>query len=49
MKSLQTTEMKFFNRGNQIISKARENGQKIIVLSGRPYHIDKEINHGIKS
>ena len=29
-----------FNRGNQIISKARENGQKIIVLSGRPYHID---------
>lgn len=37
-----------FNRGNQIISKARENGQKIIVLSGRPYHIDKEINHGIQ-
>ena len=38
-----------FNRGNQIISKARENGQKIIVLSGRPYHIDKEINHGIQT
>ncbi|MFR7906751.1 MAG: acyl-CoA dehydratase activase-related protein [Oscillospiraceae bacterium] len=37
-----------FNRGNQIISQARENGQKIIVLSGRPYHIDKEINHGIQ-
>ncbi len=37
-----------FNRGNQIISKAGENGQKIIVLSGRPYHIDKEINHGIQ-
>lgn len=37
-----------FNRGNQTISKARENGQKIIVLSGRPYHIDKEINHGIQ-
>lgn len=36
-----------FNRGEQIIRKARENGQKIIVLSGRPYHIDKEINHGI--
>lgn len=37
-----------FNKGNQIISQARENGQKIIVLSGRPYHIDKEINHGIQ-
>ncbi len=36
-----------FNRGEQIIQKARKNGQKIIVLSGRPYHIDKEINHGI--
>lgn len=37
-----------FNKGNQIISQARKNGQKIIVLSGRPYHIDKEINHGIQ-
>ncbi len=37
-----------YNRGNQIISHARANGQKIIVLSGRPYHIDKEINHGIQ-
>ncbi len=36
-----------YNRGAQIIRKARECGQKIIVLSGRPYHIDKEINHGI--
>ena len=31
----------------EIISEARENGQKIIVLAGRPYHVDKEINHGI--
>lgn len=37
-----------YNRGNQIISHARANGQKIIVLAGRPYHIDKEINHGIQ-
>ena len=36
-----------FNKGNRIINRARENGQKIIVLAGRPYHIDKEINHGI--
>ncbi len=36
-----------YNRGEQIIAKARQNGQKIIVLAGRPYHIDKEINHGI--
>ena len=37
-----------FNKGAEIIRRARENGQKIIVLSGRPYHIDHEINHGIQ-
>ncbi len=31
----------------EIIAKAREKGEKIIVLAGRPYHIDPEINHGI--
>ena len=36
------------NRGHQVIERARANGQKIIVLAGRPYHIDKEINHGIQ-
>jgi predicted nucleotide-binding protein (sugar kinase/HSP70/actin superfamily) len=31
----------------RIINEARKAGKKIIVLAGRPYHIDKEINHGI--
>ena len=34
-------------RGGQIIDKAREEGRRIIVLAGRPYHVDPEINHGI--
>lgn len=34
-------------KAREIISNARSNGQKIIVLAGRPYHIDPEINHGI--
>ncbi|MGN0605371.1 MAG: acyl-CoA dehydratase activase-related protein [Oscillospiraceae bacterium] len=34
-------------KGEEIIKRAREEGKKIIVLSGRPYHIDEEINHGI--
>lgn len=33
--------------GQRIISEARKAGRRIIVLAGRPYHIDKEINHGI--
>lgn len=30
-----------------IISLARKEGRGIAVLAGRPYHVDKEINHGI--
>lgn len=33
--------------GEDIIKRARENGKSIIVLAGRPYHVDPEINHGI--
>lgn len=31
----------------KIISDSRERGERIIVLAGRPYHVDPEINHGI--
>ena len=33
--------------GVQIIEHARSEGKHIIVLSGRPYHIDPEVSHGI--
>ena len=35
------------NKAQEIISAARDRDKKIIVLAGRPYHIDPEINHGI--
>lgn len=34
-------------KAKEIIAQARAEGRNIIVLAGRPYHIDKEINHGI--
>ena len=34
-------------KGQQYIDYAREHGLNIIVVCGRPYHIDPEINHGI--
>lgn len=34
-------------RGEEIIEQARKENRQIIVLSGRPYHVDPEINHGI--
>ena len=35
------------NRGEKLLEKMQRNNQKGIVLSGRPYHIDPEVNHGI--
>ena len=34
-------------KGEETLAYLRENNKKGIVLAGRPYHIDKEINHGI--
>jgi len=34
-------------KADEIIRNARAEGRKIVVLAGRPYHIDKEINHGV--
>jgi predicted nucleotide-binding protein (sugar kinase/HSP70/actin superfamily) len=34
-------------RGDQIIAEAEKANREIIVLAGRPYHVDPEINHGI--
>lgn len=34
-------------KGQEIIKAAQEKGMPMIVLAGRPYHIDPEVNHGI--
>ena len=34
-------------KGKQIIDEARKENKRIILLAGRPYHIDPEVNHGI--
>ena len=40
---------KIRKEGREYIKKAKEEGMPVIVLSGRPYHIDNEISHGIDS
>ena len=35
------------SEGEKALSFARENGNRIMILAGRPYHIDPEIGHGI--
>lgn len=34
-------------KGDELIETAKQTGKPVIVLAGRPYHVDPEINHGI--
>lgn len=36
-----------YREGKRAMDWARENGKRILILAGRPYHIDPEISHGI--
>ena len=38
---------KIRTKGSEMIDEARKQKMPIIILSGRPYHLDPEINHGI--
>ncbi len=35
------------DRAREIIEQAKIDGREIVVLAGRPYHVDPEVNHGI--
>lgn len=35
------------NKGQEALQFAKQHDRKVIVLAGRPYHIDPQINHGI--
>ena len=48
MEALRDYSRDLIAKGEEIIKKARERKMPIIVLAGRPYHIDPEINHGIQ-
>ena len=38
---------RIMQKGKEIMVQAKAQGLSLIVLAGRPYHIDREINHGI--
>jgi len=47
--ALEAYQQAIRRQGEVVIANARMRGWPIIVLSGRPYHIDGEVNHGIDS
>ncbi len=46
-KELAVTRMDMQKKGEEVLKYMEENGRRGIVLAGRPYHVDPEINHGI--
>ena len=44
---LEEYHKKVVRRAEEIIERAHKDGKHIIVLCGRPYHVDSETNHGI--
>ncbi|MDR0846782.1 MAG: 2-hydroxyacyl-CoA dehydratase [Lactobacillales bacterium] len=37
------------NKGEELLAKCNATGEKAVVLAGRPYHLDPEVNHGISN
>jgi len=46
-KELAVVRMEIQKKGEQVLKYMTENGKRGIVLAGRPYHVDPEVNHGI--
>lgn len=46
-KEIDNYKSKVVKQGEVIIETARKEGKKVVLLAGRPYHVDPEINHGI--
>ena len=44
---MQAFHQDIVERGRSILAEAEREGRHVIVLAGRPYHTDPEINHGI--
>lgn len=47
MKRMEIFHEQIVAEGRKILMEAERTGKRVIVLAGRPYHADPEINHGI--
>ena len=46
-KELAMTRLEMQKKGEEVLKYMEEHHRRGIVLAGRPYHVDPEINHGI--
>ena len=47
LRRMQEFHADIVRKGKEILARAKEEGRHVVVLAGRPYHADPEINHGI--
>ncbi len=47
MRRMQEYHADIVEKGREIMATAEREGKQVVILAGRPYHADPEINHGI--
>lgn len=46
-KAMESYRLDVKAKADEILERAEKEGKQIIILAGRPYHLDNEINHGV--
>lgn len=47
MRRMEAFHRDVVEKGREILATAEHEGRRVVILAGRPYHVDPEINHGI--
>ncbi len=47
MRRMEHFHNEIVREGQKILAQAEHEGKRVVILAGRPYHVDPEINHGI--
>ncbi len=47
LESMRAFHAEIVSKGREVLAEAERTGKQVVVLAGRPYHVDPEIHHGI--
>jgi len=47
LESMRSLHAEIVSKGREVLAEAERTGKQVVVLAGRPYHVDPEIHHGI--
>ncbi len=47
MRRMEAYHVAVVEEGKRVVAEAEREGKQVVILAGRPYHVDPEINHGV--